>query len=204
VVFERLNPIQFIAALGDPTATSGTGAEKWGLWRGDPGTRGFYLRDYAEKVEFWGGTAPAGWTVDPSSFWVEERGVILPVPEPLPLQKIVQDGEKTTVEAPEMRYLVTGERDVTAVLTVYADGRWELSKGTLEDVTRLESRSGVYSAATGEVCKPLPSMQSSFPVKPGARMPKFKGCDTEDRAVLVVLAIEASQIIGNSIFNTTT
>ena len=28
--FQRLSPIQFIAALGDPTASSGTGAEQWG------------------------------------------------------------------------------------------------------------------------------------------------------------------------------
>ena len=30
-------PTQYIAALGDPGATSGTGAESWGLWPEDPG-----------------------------------------------------------------------------------------------------------------------------------------------------------------------
>ena len=45
--FKRLSPIQFIAAKGDPDASSGTGAEKWGLWREDPGPRGVYLRDRA-------------------------------------------------------------------------------------------------------------------------------------------------------------
>jgi len=30
-------PTQFIAALGDPDATSGNGAQSWGLWRLDPG-----------------------------------------------------------------------------------------------------------------------------------------------------------------------
>ena len=38
--FQRLSPIQFIAALGDPTASSGTGAQDWGLWREDPGPQG--------------------------------------------------------------------------------------------------------------------------------------------------------------------
>ena len=31
---------QFIAALGDPGATSGSGAQSWGLWPLDPGPRG--------------------------------------------------------------------------------------------------------------------------------------------------------------------
>ena len=33
--------------------------------------------------------------------------------------------------------------------------------------------------------------RSSFPVKPGALMPKFDGYNTEDRAVLFVLGVEA-------------
>ena len=47
--FKRLSPIQFIAALDDPAASSGTGADKWGLWREDPGPRGVFLRDYDKK-----------------------------------------------------------------------------------------------------------------------------------------------------------
>ena len=36
---------QFIAALGDPKASSGRGgAEKWGIWRIDPGPRGVFLK----------------------------------------------------------------------------------------------------------------------------------------------------------------
>ena len=61
--FKRLSPIQFIAAKGDPDASSGTGAEKWGLWREDPGPRGVYLRDYEKKVAGKGNVAPAGWLV---------------------------------------------------------------------------------------------------------------------------------------------
>ena len=40
--FRRI-PTQFIAALGDPGATSGSGAQLWGLWRLDPGPRGVRL-----------------------------------------------------------------------------------------------------------------------------------------------------------------
>jgi len=38
VVFKRISS-QFIAALGDPRANSGTGAQHWGYWPVDPGPR---------------------------------------------------------------------------------------------------------------------------------------------------------------------
>ncbi len=38
-------PLQYIAALGDPKAMSGMGAQTWGLWRVDPGPRGVRLKD---------------------------------------------------------------------------------------------------------------------------------------------------------------
>ena len=38
LTFKRI-PTQFIAALGDPGATFGNGAQSWGLWRRDPGPR---------------------------------------------------------------------------------------------------------------------------------------------------------------------
>src|SRR5215468_9464605 len=56
-------PTQYIAALGDPGATSGTGAEAWGLWRVDPGPRGVELTDY-ETLAAQGGIAPAQWSFD--------------------------------------------------------------------------------------------------------------------------------------------
>ncbi len=40
--FKRIST-QFIAALGDPGATSGSGAQSWGLWPLDPGPRGVEL-----------------------------------------------------------------------------------------------------------------------------------------------------------------
>ena len=41
-------PTQFIAALGDPGATSGSGAQSWGLWPLDPGPRGVELTSYQQ------------------------------------------------------------------------------------------------------------------------------------------------------------
>ena len=189
--FKRLSPIQFIAAKGDPDASSGTGAEKWGLWREDPGPRGVYLRDYEKKLAGKGNVAPAGWSVDPRRFYVEEHGLIMEVPGPLPLQKFEREGEKMKVVAPERRYVVTGDREVTSILTVQSDGRWNLSKGTLYDVTHLPCRTGVYTPTAAGSCKPLESMQAQFPVKPGARMPAFEGCKTEDWSVLFVVGVEA-------------
>mgnify|MGYP003679395504 CR=1 FL=1 len=43
--FKRI-PTQYIAALGDPTATSGNNANDWGLWRKDPGPRGVRLKNF--------------------------------------------------------------------------------------------------------------------------------------------------------------
>ena len=37
---------QFIAALGDPKASAGTGADQWGIWRIDPGPRGVRLQNF--------------------------------------------------------------------------------------------------------------------------------------------------------------
>ena len=66
---------QFIAAVGDPQAKSGKGAEAWGIWRVDPGPRGVRLQHYKE-LEAAGGTARAGWKFDKSDWWVEEHGLL--------------------------------------------------------------------------------------------------------------------------------
>ena len=176
---------QFIAALGDPQATSGTGAEKWGLWREDPGPRGVWLRNY-NKLASQGFKAPAGWQFDPDAWWVEEHGLIMETPEPLPLRK----GKRG-----DAKYVVTGGRETTSVLTVHDDGRWELSKGKLYDVTHLPCRSAVYTAATAGAapasCVPTKADQQLFPVKPGAAMPDVPDCARQDHAVLFVVGIEA-------------
>src|SRR5881394_459325 len=112
--FRRIEP-QYIAALGDPGATSGSGAQSWGLWPVDPGPRGVELDDY-ERLKNAGGVAPARWKFDRTDWWLEENGLIMEQPK-FPL-------------APG-KYLVTGAREATAVLTIHAadkngDRRWEL------------------------------------------------------------------------------
>jgi len=169
---------QFIAALGDPGASSGTGAESWGLWREDPGPRGVRLSSYeALKAD---GVAPALWKFDRSDWWLEEHGLIMEQPEfPLPPGK----------------YVVTGGREVTAVLTVHPKGddglqHWELDNGaTLYDVTHLRCRSARYTPATANSCSPAKARMTAFPVAPGESMPPVEGCKKQDYEVLIVIGM---------------
>ena len=108
-------------------------------WRVDPGPRGVRLTSY-ETLKADGGVAPAQWKFDGSDWWLEEHGLIMEQPEfPIPPGK----------------YVVTGGREMTAVLTVHAKGndgvqRWELDQGaTLYDVTHLRCRSARYTPAAG-------------------------------------------------------
>jgi hypothetical protein len=178
-VFKSI-PTQFIAALGDPGATSGSGAQSWGLWGEDPGPRGVQLNDY-EQLKADKGVAPAQWTFDTSDWWLEEHGLIMEKPD-FPLSP--------------GKYMVTGGREVTAVLTVLPkdkDGaqRWELDKGAkLYDVTHLPCRSARYAPASKDSsCSPAKAKQSEFPVKPGAPMPAVESCTKQDYAVLFVIAV---------------
>jgi hypothetical protein len=173
-------PTQYIAALGEPGATSGTGAEAWGLWPLDPGPRGVRLKNY-EKLKAAGGVAPAQWTFDDADWWLEENGLIMEPPSfPLPAGK----------------YVVTGDREVTAVLTIHpkdASGvvRWELDKGaSLYDVTHLKCRSARYTpAAAKNSCSPEKASQKNFPVTPGAAMPPVENCNKQDYEVLIVVGM---------------
>src|SRR5262245_40905854 len=54
--FKRLWSPMYIAALADPGANSGAGAQSWGLWRLDPGPRGVRLNRY-ERLKAAGGVA---------------------------------------------------------------------------------------------------------------------------------------------------
>ena len=84
---KKLRPIQFIAALGDKDASSGKGAQEWGLWRLDPGPRGVQLGAY-ENLAAKGGKAPAGWQFNDKAWWLEEHGLIMEAPDfPLPAGK---------------------------------------------------------------------------------------------------------------------
>jgi hypothetical protein len=179
--FKRLLTPQYIAALGDPGANSGNGAEAWGLWRLDPGPRGVRLDRY-ERLKAAGAVSPAGWKFDSADWWLEEHGLIM---------------EKPDFPLPPGKYLVTGDRDVMTVLTVHprdksGNQRWELGdRATLHDVTHLACRSARYTppSATGNSCSPANARQAAFPVAPGATMPSVEGCSKQDYAVLIVVGV---------------
>lgn len=177
--FKRI-PTQFIAALAEPGARSGTGAESWGVWRVDPGPRGVWLKHF-ELLKTTGGITPASWRFDPDDWWLDENGLIMEHPEyPLPAG----------------RYLVTGRREVTSILTVHpADAQghqaWELSPGTtIHDVTHLKCRSARYRPEAGGVCSPEGADRSVFPIVPGAVMPAVPGCSKQDYTVLFIIGVE--------------
>lgn len=182
--FQRYPSIRFIAALGDPKSSNGTGSESWLEWRDDPGPRGVYLKDYDRRLGSNNNVAPAGWTFNPQDWWVEEHGLIMSTPTPLSRKSLNKDTKEVL---PEKRYLVTGDRQITTVLTVRTNGTWELEKGTLYDVTHLPCRSAAYR---GEACAPKNANLKDFPVKPGAEMPAISGCEKQDYAVLFVLGEE--------------
>lgn len=181
VKMKRIEP-QYIAALGDPGARSGSGAQTWGLWPIDPGPRGVELSDYG-RLKALGGITPARWKFDGGDWWLEEHGLIM---------------EKPNFPLPAGRYLVTGAREKSAVLTIHPAGkdgtrRWELDNGaTLHDVTHLGCRSARYRPAAGSgSCSPDRARQSAFPVAPGAEMPPVGGCAKQDYAVLIVIGVAA-------------
>ena len=162
---------QFIAALGDPNSSSGSGAETWGLWRVDPGPRGVRLSHWTQ-LEARNLVAPAGWKFDKNNWWLEEHGLIMEKPEPLPAGK----------------YMVTGGRETTALLSVGGDGSWELSEGTLGDVTHLPCRSAKY-VPIDDTATPSNANAADFPVIPGGTMPDVPGCKRQDYWVVFVVAV---------------
>jgi hypothetical protein len=171
-------PLQYIVALGDPNATAGTGAQAWGLWRQDPGPRGCRLENYDTLKAT--GVAPEKWAFDGKDWWLEEHGLIMEKPE-FPL-------------APG-KYVVTGGREVTSVLTVYPkeqDGaqRWELANGAkLYDVTHLPCHAARYTPTGHQACSPDKVQKTAFPVDPGVAMPVVDGCRKQDYAVLFVVGV---------------
>ena len=188
--FQRYPQIRFIASLGDPKASSGSdGAETWGLWRDDPGPRGVFLKNYQDRILKHDNVAPAGWKFSPQDWWLEEHGLIMSSPEPLPLKSY---NPNTKEILPYKRYVVTGDREVTSILTVHSNGQWELSKGTLYDVTHLPCRSARYTSSSSSTttCSPTNANQKDFPVTPGATMPSVTGCNKQDYGVLFVLGEE--------------
>eukprot|EP00913_Durusdinium_trenchii_P030807 g28852.t1 len=154
--FKRLRQIQYIAALGDPAANSGTGAEKWGLWRLDPGPRGVRLFNY-DKLKSRGGVAPAQWKFDDNDWWLEEHGLIM---------------EKPEFPMPPGKYLVTGDRKVTTTLTISEKDqngvqKWSLGDNAkLYDVTHLPCRSARYTPEGSGSCTPTTELEDyDFPAE---------------------------------------
>ena len=172
-------PLQYIVALGDPSANSGSGAELWGLWNQDPGPRGCLLKDYAQLKAT--GVAPAQWKFDSTDWWLEEHGAII---------------EKPIFPLPPGKYVVTGGREVTAVLTIdpmdkNGQQRWQLDNGAkLYDVTHLPCHAARYTPETSDAsCSPAMVEKTAFPVAPGVSMPAIKGCHKQDYSVLFVIGV---------------
>ena len=182
--FQRI-PLQYVAALGAPDATSGNNAQDWGLWPIDPGPRGVRLNRFARLQEA-AGVAPAGWQFDATDWWLEENGLIMEQPE-FPLSP--------------GQYLVTGGRKVTTVLTVHpvdaqGNARWELAdEATLYDVTHLGCRSARYPPTTDQnaSCTPANAPQDAFRVAAGAEMPPVAGCMKQDYAVLFIVGVAVAE-----------
>ena len=175
--FQRIST-QFIAALGDPEASFGSGAQSWGLWPVDPGPRGVRLSNFAQ-LKAAGGVAPAGWKFDATNWWLEEHGLIM---------------EPPVFPLPPGKYLVTGDREITTVLTIHppdadGDSRWELGDyATLYDVTHLPCRAARYTSTTGEG-SPANVRKAAFPVAPGRPMPPVEGCAKIDYAVIFMIGV---------------
>jgi len=170
-------PVQFIAALGDPQTTSGTGASKWGIWREDPGPRGVQLQEY-ELLKAMGGYAPSGWSFDKNDWWLEENGLIM---------------EKPEFPIPDGNYIVTGGRETQSILSINGD-EWKLSHGAkLYDVTHLPCRSARYEPLE-ENATPENVNACDFPVTPGSLMPAVPGCKKQDYWVVFVVALESRMV----------
>ena len=176
--FKRI-PTEFIVALGDPSANSGSGAQSWGLWHQDPGPRGCLLKNYVQLKST--GVAHAQWKFDSTDWWLEEHGAIM---------------EKPIFPLPPGKYVVTGGRETTAVLTILpvdknGEEHWQLDKGAkLYDVTHLPCHAARYTPATSNVsCSPEMVEKTVFPVAPGTSMPSVEGCKKQDYAVLFVIGV---------------
>ncbi len=178
-MFVRI-PTQYIAALGDSSATSGLDAGTWGLWPVDPGPRGVWTRDYDDLIAN-AGIAPSGWQFNSSAWWLEENGLIMEAP---------------TFPLPAGQYVVTGGREVTSILTVEpADATgtqaWSLADGaTIYDVTHLRCRAALYTAQSdSQPCTPDKTPTGVFPMSPGVSMPMVEGCSKRDYQVLIVVGM---------------
>ena len=89
---------------------------------------------------------------------------------------------------PAGRYMVTGGREVTTLLTVEDNGSWNLAEGCLQDVTHLPCRSARYVPLDAGA-SPGSANPGDFPVRPGGAMPDVSGCKRQDYWVVFVTAV---------------
>jgi len=168
---------QYIAALAPADATSGTGAETWGIWRVDPGPIGVWLRFY-QLLRKAGNIAPADWRFDIDDWWLDENGLIMRAPD-FPI-------------SPGQYYVTNGE-DHIALLTIDPPDQngkqgWSLSDGkTIGNVTHGPCRSARFTpvGASGS-CSPENANLDAFPLKPGEQVPEVSQCNRQIYAVLIV------------------
>jgi hypothetical protein len=168
---------QYIAALAPAGATSGTGAQTWGIWRVDPGPIGVWLRFY-QLLRKAGNIAPAGWRFDIDDWWLDENGLIMRAPD-FP----ISPGQ----------YFVTNGEDQISLLTISppdqnGEQAWSLSDGkTIGDVTHGPCRSARYTplGASGS-CTPENADLALFPLKPGEEVPEIVHCNRKIYSVLIV------------------
>jgi len=192
--YERVSPIQFIAAIGDPNSNSGTNAADWGLWDSDPGPRGVPLNRYIATTTTTATIAntkkdasttasttslPLPEWLDSTDYLLDENAIIMPPP---------------TFPIPAGQYYVTGGRGYSTGLTIREDGTWRLedAKHSLYDVTHLPCRAARYVPATtmtegGGEGGPTSINKADFPVRPGGVMPNVDGATKRDYAVLFVI-----------------
>ncbi len=173
-------PVKFIAALGDPNASSGTGAETWGIWHDDPAQRAVWLK-YYPIVKAAGGFAPGNWQVNDDDWWMDENSLIMQPPEfPVPARK----------------YIVSGDREVVTTLTIHPKNEngvmaWELDdNAALYDVTHLPCRSARYTPVNNGsgTCIPTNADRNLYPLQPEDETATISGCQKQDYSVLLVLA----------------
>ncbi|KAK1745243.1 hypothetical protein QTG54_004534 [Skeletonema marinoi] len=177
--FQAIAPYAVLCSLGRPTKS------KWLEPRSGVFGRVVILvlvvpfDQFGDTISNGRKVSPVGWEIDPKSFWLEEHGIWMEAP-----RYNLQPG----------RYLVTGGRLRTSVLTIHpADENgvknWSLDGGVLYDVTHLPCRSALY-VDEGNGGSPLNARREDFPVTPGAEMPQVEGCKKQDYAVLFVTGVE--------------
>ena len=173
---------QYIATLAPAGATSGIGAETWGIWTVDPGPIGVWLRFY-QTLRKAGNIAPSGWRFNVDDWWLDENGLIMKAPN-FPISA--------------GQYYVTNGEEHISLLTVKqpdAEGRqaWSLSNNkTIADVTHGPCRSARYTPEKSSgTCSPDDVNRTVFRLKPGEAPPLVRGCNRKQYSVLIVFGLPA-------------